>query len=131
MTVKIRREEDRVWLEGINGWFVGDRESSVHAAQAAVMEAVGEEISYFELLGTAALAFRMQVSKDGLCPSSPHSFCGYQCVAGSVNALPWHIKVYEVKADDAEAVKVARQAVIESIEHGVPVQYDGALGLGR
>ena len=63
------------------------------------------------------------MSKDGLCPSSPHSFCGYQCVAGSVNALPWHIKVYEAKADDAEAVKAARQAVMESIDRGVPVQY--------
>ena len=40
MKTTIRREEDRVWLEGVNGWFVGDKESSVHAAQAAVMETV-------------------------------------------------------------------------------------------
>ena len=47
MAVKVRREEDRVWLEGVNGWFVGDRESSIHAAQAAVMEAVGEDDRLF------------------------------------------------------------------------------------
>lgn len=123
MKTTVRREGDRVWLEGVNGWFVGDKESSIHAAQEAVMQAIGEDISYVDLLGTSGLAFRMQVSKDGLCPSSPHSFCGYQCVAGSVNALPWKITVYEAKADDVEAVKVARQAVVDSILRGVPVQY--------
>ena len=123
MKTTVRREGDRVCLEGVNGWFVGDKESSIHAAQEAVMQAIGEDISYVDLLGTSGLAFRMQVSKDGLCPSSPHSFCGYQCVAGSVNALPWKITVYEAKADDVEAVKVARQAVVDSILRGVPVQY--------
>jgi hypothetical protein len=80
------------------------KESSAHAAQEAVMQAVGEDIRYTDLLGTSGLAFRMQVSKDGLCPNSPHSFCGYQCVAGSVKALPWKIKVYKVKADNAGSV---------------------------
>ncbi len=42
MKTTVRREGDRVWLDGVSGWFVGDQESSVHAAQAATMEAVGE-----------------------------------------------------------------------------------------
>ena len=79
MNTTLHRDQDRVWLEGVSGWFVGDRESSVHAAQAAAMAAVGEDISYEYLVGVSGLAFRMQVSKDGLCPSSPHSFCGYPC----------------------------------------------------
>jgi hypothetical protein len=123
MAVTVIREDDRVWLEGVSGWFVGDQESSVHASQAAVMQAVGEDVTYEDLLGASGLAFRMQVSKDGLCPSSPHACCGYQCVAGSVRALPWQIQVYEVKPEDAEGVKNARQALVESIDRGVPVQY--------
>ena len=123
MNTTVRREGDRVWLEGVSGWFVGDRESSVHAAQAAAMEAVGEDVPYWYLLGVSGLAFRMQVSKDGLCPSSPHSFCGYGCHARSSKALPWKLKLFEVKPDDAEGVAKARQAVVESIDRGVPVQY--------
>lgn len=123
MKTTVLKEKDRVWLEGVNGWFVGDRESSVHAAQAAVMEAVGKSISYATLLGVSGLAFRMQVSKNGLCPSSPHSFCGYQCVARSVQALPYKIQIFEAPADDAGKVKEARRAVVASIDRGVPVQY--------
>ena len=51
MNTTIRRETDRVWLEGVSGCFVGDRESSAHAAQAAAMAAVGEDISYEYLVG--------------------------------------------------------------------------------
>jgi hypothetical protein len=123
MKAVLWRDGDKVWLEGVTGWFVGDKESSVHAAQEAVMQAVGMDVTYTNLLGASGLAFRMQVSREGLCPSSPHAFCGYQCVAGSVNALPWKVRVYEVKAEDTEAVAEARQAVVASIERGVPVQY--------
>jgi len=123
MNTTVLKEKDRVWLEGVSGWFVGDRESSVHAAQVAVMDAYGEDISYAYILGVSGLAFRMQVSKDGLCPSSPHSSCGYQCVARSVQALPYKVQVFEVPADDADKVKEARRAVVASIDRGVPVQY--------
>jgi hypothetical protein len=123
MKTKVCREGDRVWLEGVSGWFVGDRESSVHAAQAAVMDAVGEDMTYEYLVGVSGLAFRMQVSKEGLCPSSPHSFCGYPCVARSTKALPWKLEIFEVKAEDTAKVEEARQAVVESIDRGVPVQY--------
>ena len=123
MKTTVRREDDRVWLDGVNGWFVGDRESSVHAAQAAAMEAVGEDVTYAYLLGVSGLAFRMQVSQDGLCPSSPHSFCGYGCHVRSSKALPWKLKLYEVKPEDAAAVAEARQAIVESVDRGVPVQY--------
>ena len=123
MKTTVLKAADRVWLEGVSGWFVGDKESSVHAAEAAIMEAMGEEITYTDLLGVSGLAFRMQVSKDGLCPSSPHSFCGYQCVKRGVQAIPYKINVYGAPADDPEKVKLARKAVVASIDRGVPVQY--------
>jgi hypothetical protein len=123
MKTTVRREDDRVWLEGVKGWFMGDLESSVHAAQAAVMQAVGEDIDYTDLLGASGLAFRMQVSKDGLCPSSPHASCGWECVEGALSALPWQVRGYSAAAEDPAGIERVRQAVVESINRGVPVQY--------
>ena len=113
MNTSIKRQDDRVWLEGVKGWFVGDRESSVHAAQAAVMEAVGADITYDYLVGVSGLGFRMQVSKEGLCPSSPHACCGYQCHRRSSQALPWKLSVFQVKPEDVEGVAAARQAIVD------------------
>jgi hypothetical protein len=82
-----------------------------------------EDASYEYLLGVSGLAFRMQVSREGLCPSSPHSFCGYPCHARSSRALPWKLKIFEVQPDDAGGVRKARQAIVGSIDRGVPAQY--------
>ena len=123
MKTTVRREGDRVWLEGVSGWFAGDQESSVHAAQAAVMQAIGEDIDYIDLLGASGLAFRMQVSKEGLCPSSPHASCGSECVEDALSALPWQVQGYSAAPDDAAGVAAVRQVVVESIDRGLPVQY--------
>ena len=69
MKTTVHREGDQVWLEGVQGWHCGDRESSVHAAQAATMEAAGEDVSYDYLLGVSGVALRGQVTNDGICPS--------------------------------------------------------------
>lgn len=87
MKTAVRKENDVVELEGVRGWSPAEMPSSIHAAQSTVMRAVGADITYGQLVGVSGLAFRMQVSKAGLCPSSPHSFCGYRCVERSVRAL--------------------------------------------
>jgi len=118
----VQREGDKVWIEGVKGWYFSQKGSSVHAAMEAVMRAAGEDVDYSYLVGASALAFRMQVHKTW-CPSSPHPFCGYQCIRGAVAALPWTIKAYEVKPDDAEGMKRARESVVASIDRGVPCAY--------
>jgi len=123
MKTSVHRDGDRVWIEGVAGWSSGEKESSVHAAQEAVMQAMGENTSYVYLLGVSGLAFRMQVSKDGFCPSSPHSSCGYQCVTRSTQSLPWKMRPFEVKPGQKEKVAEARRAVADSIKRGIPVQY--------
>jgi len=119
---KVQREGDKVWIEGVKGWHFSEKASSVHAAMEKVMRTVGEDVDYSYLVGVSGLAFRMQVAKNW-CPSSAHPSCGYQCVRGSVAALPWTIKAYEVKPDDTEGVKRAREAVVASIDRGVPCAY--------
>lgn len=125
MPVQLQREGDRVWLEGVTLWSPRERQSSVHAAQEATLLALGEEVDYDELLGVSGLAFRMQLSREGLCPSSPHAFCGYPCAERAVESLPWHVRLLECKPDEADRVREIRRAVTESIDRGVPVQYGG------
>lgn len=123
MNTKILRDGDRVWLEGVESWFCGTKHSSVHAAQESVMKAVGEDVPYEYLLGVSGLAFRMQIFKLSLCPGSPHAFVGYQCVERASRALPWDYEFFDAKPEETERVKQERQAVKESIDRGVPVQY--------
>ncbi len=124
MQTTIIRGEDSVLLEGVEGWHMGGRESSVHAAQASIMAAMGEEIDYTYLLGVSGLAFRMQISQDGMCPSSPHGFVGYECSEGSDAAIPYESTVFKLGPEADEAtIAAARAAVVESIDRGVPARY--------
>lgn len=85
------------------------------------MSAACANVSYDYLPGVSSLAFRMRIPKQGFCPSFPHSFCGYRRVARSGEALPWHVEVSEMKAEDKGKVLEARQAVVDSIERDVQV----------
>ena len=123
MKLKVNHEDDRVWLEGIEGFGFEDYGSSVHGAQATILEALGTPLSYEYLLGISGLAFRMQVFKDALCPSSPHSCCGYNCISRSTKTSPWELKIFEVKSEDEEGVRELRDAVKLSIDNGRPLQY--------
>jgi len=123
MNTTVKREGDRVWLEGITGWAASEMVSSVHAAQTRMMQAIGEEITYETLVGVSGLAFRTQMSGGDFCPSSPHSFCGYPCHQRSSEALPWCLQIWQVKPEETGKVAQARLAVVKSIDRGIPVQY--------
>lgn len=123
MKTAVQREGTRVWLTGVTGWSTSDQESSVQAAEAAAMQALGYRMTYDDLLGISGLAFRFQVHKDGFCGSSPHSSCGFPCVVNAQQALPWQIRSADAKSDNTEKVKQIRQQIVDSIDHGVPVQY--------
>ena len=86
------------------------------------MKVLGEDITYGDLVATSGLAFRMQVHKK-LCPSSPHSFCGYRCGNESDRALAWDMRVFDIMSDDKKVVAEVRQTIADSIDRGVPVQY--------
>ena len=123
MQTKINRDMDRVWLEGIECYCLTEKQSSVHAMQSAIMEALGEPVQYDFLVGVSGLAFRTQVSKEGLCPSSAHPCCGYPCLSGADEALPCEIQRLQIDPHKIDEVKQARQAVVDSIERGIPAQY--------
>lgn len=126
----VNREDGRVWIGGFRGFGSGEFCSSVHGAQFAAMRAIGGEVTYAQLLGASGLAFRMQVH-EAICPSSPHSCCGFRCLDGSGKALAWKTRIFHPGLDPAndtqearaERVATTRAAVKASIDRGIPVAY--------
>ncbi len=87
---QVRREGDKVWIEGVEGFHPGEFASSVHGVQARICQAVGDGPSYEQLICYGGLAFRVEVHET-MCPSAGHPCCGYMCIDNSNGSLPWHM----------------------------------------
>lgn len=122
MSANLIKEDDKVVIKNVNGWFVGEKESSPHAQQEIVMQALGDQHNYDYYIGISGLAFRMQISKEGFCPSSPHANCGYKCDRSS-KLYPWKINSYSCKPEELEKANDIRKKIVESIDRGFPVLY--------
>lgn len=119
----VKREGDQVAIAGLEQESWGgktSRQNSMLACLALAAQRLGEDVSYEEVMGLSAAAFRFQVHKDGMCPSSPHACCGFSCWGLAQQALgitAEHIPT----GDQQEANRArARQAVMASIEGGIP-----------
>jgi hypothetical protein len=127
-TVTVKRDDGRVWIEGVKGFSPGDYADSVHGCQARILQALGESLSYEDLLCYSGFAFRIGIH-EGLCPSAGHPCCGFVCIENGNRALPWKTRSFESMPDgkppvdraafEAEACK----AIKESIDRGIPVHY--------
>jgi RNA polymerase sigma-70 factor (ECF subfamily) len=104
-------------------WGAGERENSVIGALAAALDALGEDVSYEELMGLSGAAFRIQMHEPRWCPSAPHANCGFPCHRTVLDALGYELVVLPVGSDDPGARERARRAVMESIDRGVPAFY--------
>ncbi|MBN2587027.1 MAG: hypothetical protein JXA64_03210 [Candidatus Fermentibacteraceae bacterium] len=128
--MEVIREKDIVRIRGIEGFSPAEYASSVHGSQARILEGIGEPLSYDDLICYSGFAFRVGIS-DRMCPSAAHPCCGYQCVRGSTNAIPWRLDLYERlpwedAKDDPEVFRAkVNRAVAASIDRGIPVLYGG------
>jgi hypothetical protein len=126
----VRREGERVWIEGVKGFDAGQYASSIHGCEAVVAEFLGSSLSYDDLVGYDGFVFRAGLHKE-MCPSAGHPCCGYMCVGRSVSMLPWRAKVFEAapwsepKADRAAFEAETCAAIKASIDRGFPVEYGG------
>ena len=126
--MNVRQADGRSWIEGVAGFDSGAYASSVHGAQARILQALGETLSYDDLVCYGGFAFRASVHKD-FCPSAGHPCCGFMCIEGSNRALPWQTTFYDSfpwgkeKADRAAFEAEVRAAIKASIDRGVPVHY--------
>ena len=128
MMMKVKRTDERVWIDGVQGFHAGEYASSVHGAQARILQLLGDPLSYDDLICYSGFAFRCGMHEK-MCPSSGHPFCGFECIDNGVRALPWKFTLFEVlpegKTKDERAAFEAkvRAAVKDSIDRGIPVHY--------
>lgn len=128
--MEMKRANDRVWIEGVEGFSPGEYASSPHGCQARILQTLGERISYDDLICYSGFAFRVGVH-EGICPSAGHPCCGFMCMDGSNRALPWKGRLFESfpwgdpKDDRAAFEAEACAAIKESIDSGIPVHYGG------
>ncbi len=130
MASKVRREDGKVWLDGVKGFSPADCRSSVHGAQARILQAVGETMTYDDLVCYGGFAFRVGID-NRLCPSAGHPCCGYMCIENSNKAIPWRTKIYESfpgrterNAGEGKAFRAEVCAAIKtSLDRGIPVNY--------
>ncbi|OPZ26666.1 MAG: hypothetical protein BWZ02_01934 [Lentisphaerae bacterium ADurb.BinA184] len=126
--MNVRRTTERTWVEGVKGFNPGDYASSVHGSQARILQAIGDPLSYDDLICYGGFAFRVGVH-TAFCPSAGHPCCGFMCVDGSNRALPWKTKLFDAfpgskpKEDRAAFEAEACAAIKASIDRGVPVHY--------
>ncbi len=107
-------------------WGGGQQENSFMGALAAAMQAMGENVSYEFLMGVSGAAFRLQIAQPDWCPSAPNAACGFNCIEPALDAVGYRALTHdtqEVKDDNSSAPDNLREAIVESINQGVPVMY--------
>ncbi len=121
----VRREGDSVVVSGLEQarWGGGTRrQCSTIATLSLVSEYSGDDTDYDYLMGASGAAFRVQMSEGLMCPSSPHAACGFDCRRLAVHA--WGNDVSFVATQEEAEQPSARDAVVTSLERGVPVLYE-------
>jgi beta-lactamase regulating signal transducer with metallopeptidase domain len=120
----VKREDDKAWIAGTETltWPEGSENTTLRSF-AAALQIAGDKVTFEQIMGVSGAAFRMQIHKDGLCPSSPHAFCGFNCLEPALATLGYETIAYECKKDDVEGVAKTRAAIVESIDRGWPVLF--------
>ena len=92
--MKVKREDSRVWIEGVDGFSPGEYASSPHGCQARILQTLGARLSYEDLVCYSGFGFRVEANEQ-MCPSAGHPWCGFACIDGSNRALPWKMRLFE------------------------------------
>jgi len=127
---KVTHTPELVQIEGIKGFGSCEYCSSVHGAEASILRAIGEALSYDELICYSSFAFKTGIHRD-LCPSAGHPACGYSCLDSKMGSLPWKLKCFTAFPWGEQRTEEERRAfeadvcnaVRESIDLGIPVHY--------
>ena len=126
--MQVTRSEDKAWIDSIKGFAPNKYVSSVHGAQARILQSLGELLTYEDLICYSGFAFRINIHQD-MCPSAGHPCCGYHCVENSTLAIPWHMNVFDSfpwnspRDNQEEFETETYMAIRESIDRGIPVHY--------
>ncbi len=128
VTTTLVRNDEQVVIEGLEeAWWGGRRggQNSVTAAMAFALQAQGQDVTYEYLMGVSGAAFRLQVHIPWGCGSSPHSFCGFNCVEKLTEAQGIAFEDFDFygKEPGEQPAAAMRQALMKSIDAGAPALY--------
>ena len=124
MVSQVKQEGDKVWIEGVEplaGWGNGEENTFIGSLRV-VLSAVGENVSYNQLMGVSGAAFRLQIAQPDWCPSAPDATVGCDVSGPAVKALGYSL----TSIDDNSilvwvGVKRVKAAIVESVDDGRPV----------
>ena len=119
----IREKPGEARVEGlgpIRGFAKGRDCTFMHCLEL-MLEAGGRGVSYDELMGLSAAAFRLQFRLDRWDVGNPDPVVGESCLPRLFPAIGWAWEVRVVRRDELSEANAFRQAIEQSIDRGVPV----------
>ncbi len=129
----LKHAGDRTWLDLDPLYPPGlEQPNTVFKSTAIAFRAMGADVDYVDLMGLSAAAFRIQVG-GSLCPSSPHPSLGFRCDALAREALGFELEEHPWDPREPETVAAARQAIVASVNRGVPalaIEEETGLAIG-
>jgi hypothetical protein len=119
----VRERAGAVRVDGINpihGFAVGRDCTFVHCLEL-VLSGLGRDIGYDELMGASGMAFRLQFRVDRWDVGSPDPLVGRSCAEELFIAAGWNYSLRVIRREQAADADDLRNAIISSIDAGVPV----------
>ncbi len=119
----IREKPGAARLSGIGsirGYAKGRDNTFMHCLEL-ILEAMGERVSYDELMGISGLAFRTQFRVDRWDVGNPDPLVGETCLDTLFPAVGWDYTVMIVRRDELTETESLRRVIRKSIDRGVPV----------
>lgn len=130
--LSVQKKDNKVWID-LDPFYPPKHQhpNTVFKSTTIVLNAMGSEVTYEQLMGISSAAFRIQLHEEW-CPSSPHPDCGYNCTDVMIKALKLdtisHTYTYTKNKPDT-----ILNEILISIEKGMPViasSYETGLVVG-
>jgi len=106
-------------------------DNQLMAVLAVILRTQGRQVTYDQLMGVSAAAFRVHFWEQDWCPTSVNLFCGFDHAAPALQATGYTGQRHSCSRKDAEGVARIQAAVAESIDRGMPVIGESLEGSGR
>jgi hypothetical protein len=133
---RVRRENGRVWIEGVKNLAWGrDRENTFCGALEQALAATDHPYSYSDLMGFSGLAFRTRWFQGNgaldVCPSSPVGEFPEE-IKAVIRATGWPIWTgNRLGEDDDKSMAPYWQEVVSSVDEGRPMlAYNQSMDVG-
>lgn len=130
----VRRDQDRVWIEGVPtlNWDMGKTCTFAGSLEAA-LSVTKHPVSYAELMGVSGLAFRTRwyqgTSGQRWCPSSPVGEFPEE-IAAVEKATGWQLRTVCMLDQKDPRMEEFQKELTDSIDRGIPVPaYEPKLNL--